>query len=159
MQVAYCRDVVKVLHHSITARGLAQGVTMVGRAFTCTGTGVYLNALESVGPGEVLVQGGCDDVHAVWSPGWSQAYLAPRGAVGFVSDGGVCKSFQCADAAVPIFTKFVSPSFAINQRGTDTIGKPTVIGGHTVNPGNIRIRTHALWPTPIVSVLQQRSNL
>ena len=90
-----------------------------------------------MGPGEVLVQGGCDDVHAVWSPGWSQAYLAPRGAVGFVSDGGVCKSFQCADAAVPIFTKFVSPSFAINRRGTDTIGQPTVIGGHTVNPGDI----------------------
>lgn len=62
--------------------------------------------------------------------------LAPRGAVGVVVDGGVCKSFQCAEAAVPIFTKFVSPSFAINRRET-TLGRPTSIGGHTVCPGDI----------------------
>lgn len=57
-QVAYCRDMVKVLHHSIAPRGVADGVTMVGRAYTCTGPDIYLNALESIGPGEVFVQGG-----------------------------------------------------------------------------------------------------
>lgn len=49
---------VKVLHHSIAGRGLADGVTMVGRAFTCTGPDIYLNALESIQPGQVFVQGG-----------------------------------------------------------------------------------------------------
>jgi regulator of RNase E activity RraA len=56
--------------------------------------------------------------------------------VGVVTDGGTCKSFQCSSAAVPIFTKFVSPSFAINRRET-VLGQPTTIGGHTVNPGDI----------------------
>lgn len=81
-----------------------------------------------------MVDGGV----SVWAHLWATfiADLAPRGAVGVVVDGGVCKSFQCADAATPIFTKFISPSFAINRRET-TLNKPTSIGGHTVSPGDI----------------------
>eukprot|EP00036_Acanthoecidae_sp_10tr_P012112 CAMPEP_0182928600 /NCGR_PEP_ID=MMETSP0105_2-20130417/15672_1 /TAXON_ID=81532 ORGANISM="Acanthoeca-like sp., Strain 10tr" /NCGR_SAMPLE_ID=MMETSP0105_2 /ASSEMBLY_ACC=CAM_ASM_000205 /LENGTH=275 /DNA_ID=CAMNT_0025066605 /DNA_START=1 /DNA_END=828 /DNA_ORIENTATION=+ len=135
-QVAYCRDMVKVLHHSLAPRGVPHGAVMVGRAYTVTGTDIYLNALESIGPGEVFVQGGCDDTHAVFSPGWTHAYLAPRGAVGVVTDGGVCKLAQCSDAACPVFSRFASPSFAINRQAT-ALGKPTTIGGQVVNPGDI----------------------
>jgi regulator of RNase E activity RraA len=112
------RDVTRVVHHSIEGRGLAENVTMVGRAYTCEGPDIYLNALECIQPGEVFVHGGCNDTDAVFSPGWTHAYLKPRGAVGVVVDGGVYKSYQCKDAAVPMFTKFVSPSPAINRKET-----------------------------------------
>ena len=67
---------------------------MVGRAHTVFGPDIYLNALETIKPGEVFVQGGCNDVDAVFSPGWTHAYMATRGAVGVVVDGGTC----CAGA-------------------------------------------------------------
>lgn len=136
-QIAYMRDVTRVVHHSIVPRGLADGVRMVGRAYTVSGPDIYLNALEDIPPGSVFVQGGCNDRDAVFSPGWTHAYLKPRGAVGVVVDGGVYKSFQCKDAAVPMFSKFISPSPAINRKATESIGKSVVVGGCTINSGDI----------------------
>ena len=136
-QIAYMRDVTRIVHHSISGLSLGDGVTMVGRAFTCEGPDIYLNALEQVGPGEVFVQAGGNDKDALFSPGWTHAYLKPRGAVGVVVDGGVYKSFQCGDAAVPMFSKFVSPSPAINRKETTSIGKTVVVGGVSISPGDI----------------------
>jgi hypothetical protein len=36
----------------------------------------------------VYVQVNCHATDSVFSPGWTHAYLAPRGAVGVVVDGG-----------------------------------------------------------------------
>ena len=136
-QLAYCRDVVKPLSPDIKGVRLTPGVTMVGRAYTVTGSDIYLNALEGIGPGEVYVQGGCSPIDSVFSPGWTHAYLAPRGAVGCVVDGGVYKSFECGTAAVPMFSRFISPAVAINRPATDSIGQPVSIGGLTVHHGDI----------------------
>ena len=67
------------------------------------------------------------DKDAVWSPGWVDAYLKPRGAVGVVVSGGVYKSWQCCTSAVPIFAGFVSPSPAINRKASESVGKPTTV--------------------------------
>eukprot|EP00039_Didymoeca_costata_P010250 m.137655 g.137655 ORF g.137655 m.137655 type:complete len:298 (+) comp14757_c1_seq3:76-969(+) len=136
-QIAYMRDVTRVLHHSIAGRGLPPMKTMVGRAHTVDGPDIYLNALESIKAGQVYVQGGCNDRDAVFSPGWTHAYLATRGAVGVVVDGGVYKSFECKNAAVPMFSKFVSPSPAINRKETGAIGCTVVVGGVSIKPGDI----------------------
>lgn len=136
-QIAYCRDMVRVVHHSVAPRDIPDMQTMVGRASTVTGPDIYLNALEKIRPGCVYVQGGCNDRDAVWSPGWTEAYLKPRGSVGVVVDGGVYKSFQCCTSTVPIFAKFVSPSPAINRKSSESFGKPTVVGGVTIKAGDI----------------------
>ena len=136
-QLAYCRDVVKPLTPNIQARGLSAGTTMVGRAYTVHGPDIYLNALEGVGPGQVYVQAGCSETDSVFSPGWTHAYLAPRGAVGVVVDGGVYKSFECGGAAVPMFSRFVSPAVAVNYPRTASVGSAITIGGVTVRPGDI----------------------
>jgi len=136
-QLAYCRDVVKPLTPEIRGVGLATGMTMVGRAYTVEGPDVYLDALEGIGPGEVFVHAGCSDIDSVFSPGWSHAYLKPRGAVGAIVDGGVYKSFECSKAAVPIFAKFASPSVAINRPHAHAIGQPVRIGRATIRAGDI----------------------
>ena len=74
---------------------------------------------------------------AVFSPGWTHAYMATRGAVGVVVDGGVYKSFQCDTGSCPIFSKFVSPSPAINRKATEAVGRAITVGGVVVKPGEI----------------------
>lgn len=136
-QIAYCRDICKVVHHSIAARDSADNQTMVGRAHTVSGPDIYLNALEKIKPGQVYVHGDCNDKDAVWSPGWVDAYLKPRGAVGVVVSGGVYKSWQCCTSAVPIFAGFVSPSPAINRKASESVGKPTTVGGVEIRSGDL----------------------
>lgn len=136
-QLAYCRDVVTPLPPEIKGVRPAKGKTMVGRAYTVDGPEIYINALESIGPGEVYVQAGCSLIDSVFSPGWTHAYLAPRGAVGCVVDGGVYKSFECHKAAVPLFSRFVSPSVAINRATSTTIGATIHIGGVRISAGDI----------------------
>lgn len=136
-QIAYCRDICKVVHHSVAGRDIPDMSTMVGRAHTVSGPDIYVNALEKVKPGQVYVHGDCNDTDAVFSPGWVDAYLKPRGAVGVVIGGGVYKSFQCCTSAVPIFSKFVSPSPAINRKASESVGKPTTVGGVEIRTGDI----------------------
>lgn len=149
-QLAYCRDVVKsVAPSTIKGVRLAPGTIMVGRAYTVSGPEIYLDALEGIGPGEVYIQANCSRTDSVFSPGWTHAYLAPRGAVGCIVDGAVYKSFECDKAAVPMFAAFYSPSVAINRAHTGTgvkgqadssIGLPLTVGPHpgvTVKHGDI----------------------
>ena len=63
--------------------------------------------------------------------------MATRGAVGVVVDGGVYKSFQCESGSCPIYSRFVSPSPAINRKETEAIGRAVSIGGVVVKPGEI----------------------
>jgi regulator of RNase E activity RraA len=136
-QIAYCRDVVKPLGPGLKGARVPDGHTMVGRAYTVEGPEIYIDALEGIGPGEVYIQAGCHATDAVFSPGWTHAYLKPRGAVGCVVDGGVYKSFECQTAAVPMFCGFHSPSVAINRAHAGTIGKTVTIGGVAISPGDI----------------------
>lgn len=137
-QIAYCRDVVRPLTPGLIERGgLAKGGIMVGRAYTCYGPDIYLNALEGIQPGEVYVQAGCHATDAVFSPGWTHAYLRVRGAVGAVVDGGVYKSFECSNASCPIFSRFTSPSVAINRRFTPSVRQPIDMDGVRIAPGDI----------------------
>ena len=51
---------------------------------------------------------------AVFSPGWTHAYLETRGAKGVVVDGGFYKVFECDKAACPMFS--VSPAFLFQRQ-------------------------------------------
>jgi len=136
-QVAYCRDVTKCLDPAIVGRGIEGRGTMVGRAYTVSGGEVYLDALEGVTPGSVWVQGGCDSRSAVFSPGWTHAYIKPRGGVGVVVDGGIYKAREASTAACHMFSAFVSPSPAINRRNAIAVGDAVSIGGVEVRAGDI----------------------
>lgn len=144
-QVAYCKDVSKPLSHKIVHRGLAEGVTMCGRAYTVEGPDVYIDGLERISPGEVYVHAGCNDSDSVFSPGWTHAYLGPRGAAGAVIDGGVYKSYECHKAACPVFSRFTSPSVATNLPSAPSIGKPVTIVGRA------RARTRERGEAPHLS--------
>jgi len=142
-QLAYCRDVVTPLPPHIKARSAIKDQKsgcMVGRAYTVEGPDIYINALEEVGPGEVYVQAGCSKIDSVFSPGWTHAYLQPRGAVGCVVDGGVYKSFECDRAAVPMFSGFVSPAVAINHAASKKIGCKIRIGAVAMASINASLR-------------------
>ena len=141
-QVAYCRDVTRVLDRSIKAINMKGsparrgGATMVGRAYTVSGPDIYLNALECAPPGSVYVHGGCHPRDAVMSPGFTHAYFARRGVAGVVVDGGVYKSYEADTAAMPIFAKFSSPAPAINRK-EGIVGAAVVVGGVSIQPGDI----------------------
>eukprot|EP00746_Dinoflagellata_sp_MGD_P072913 gnl/MRDRNA2_/MRDRNA2_29586_c0_seq1.p1 gnl/MRDRNA2_/MRDRNA2_29586_c0~~gnl/MRDRNA2_/MRDRNA2_29586_c0_seq1.p1 ORF type:complete len:343 (-),score=70.44 gnl/MRDRNA2_/MRDRNA2_29586_c0_seq1:47-1075(-) len=135
-QIGYCGDVTRVVHHSVSAMNIKPGETMVGRAFTVNGPDIYLNALEGILPGSVYVHGGCDDKSAIFTPGWVTAYGKPRGLVGVVVDGGVYKSYNCKDAEVPIFAKFVTPRIGINRK-EGLIQQTVTVGGVSISPGDI----------------------
>ena len=136
-QVAYCKDVSRVLQPSIVGRGIEGRGTMAGRAYCVNGPDVYLDALEGIPPGSVWVQGGCSQDAAVFSPGWTHAYVKTRGGVGVVIDGGIYKSHEAADAPCHIFSAFVCPSPAINRRNAPAIGEPVTVGGVVVHNGDI----------------------
>jgi len=144
-QIAYLGDVTRTLAPGIKGINLKAtlpdsgrgGVRpMVGRAYTVFGPDIYLNALEGVPPGAVWVQGGSNGRDAVFSPGWTTAYLKPRGGVGVVVDGGVYKSYEAHTAAVPMFCAFASPRPATNRK-EGRVGETVVIGGVSVSPGDI----------------------
>ena len=139
-QIAYCRDMVRVL--APDAPRLRGGLSddtpsMVGRAYTVSGPDIYLDALEGMEPGSVYVHADCHAVDAVMSPGWTHAYARPRGCVGIVVDGGLYKAREAAGAACPIFSRFISPSPAINRACAPRIGGTVSIGGVSIAAGDI----------------------
>lgn len=139
-QIAYCRNMVRVLAPDAPRLrgGLADDApSMVGRAYTVSGPDIYLDALEGMEPGSVYVHADCHAVDAVMSPGWTHAYARPRGCVGVVVDGGLYKAREAHDAACPIFSRFVSPSPAINRASAPRIGGTVSIGGVSIAAGDI----------------------
>lgn len=134
--LAYMRDLTRTMHPRVKSMNIDAFPAFVGRAFTVNGPDIYLSALEGIPPGAVYVQGGCSESAAVFSPGWTHAYVAPRGGVAVVVDGGVYKSRECAGAAVPMFAAFATPAIAINRR-EGRCNEDVVCGGVTVGPGDI----------------------
>lgn len=134
--LAYMRDLTRTMEPRIKSMNIEKYPRFVGRAFTVNGPDVYLSALEGCPLGAVFVQGSCDSRSAVFSPGWTHAYIAPRGGVAVVVDGGVYKSFECGDAAVPIYASFATPSIAINRRH-GRCNEDVVCGGVVVGAGDI----------------------
>jgi regulator of RNase E activity RraA len=111
--------------------------TFIGRAFTVSGPDVYLSALEGIPPGSVYVQGNTGgSTPALFSPGWTHAYVKPRGGVAVVVDGGVYKSYQCEGAAVSMFAAFATPAIGINRR-EGRCNEDVVCGGIVVGSGDI----------------------
>jgi regulator of RNase E activity RraA len=138
--LAYMRDLTRTLAPAVKSMNIESHPYFVGRAFTVSGPDVYLSALEGIPPGAVYVQGGCSPRDACFSPGWTHAYVKPRGGVAVVVDGGVYKSFECAKAAVPMFAAFATPSIAINRRhgrcGEDVACAGTVVGDGDIVVGD-----------------------
>lgn len=134
--IAYMRDLTRTLAPAVKSMNVEAHPYFVGRAFTVSGPDIYLSALEGIPPGAVYVQGGCSQRDAVFSPGWTHAYVAPRGGVAVVVDGGVYKSFECGSAAVPMFAAFATPSIAINRRH-GRCGENVVCAGTVVGNGDI----------------------
>jgi regulator of RNase E activity RraA len=136
--MAYCRDLTRTMDPAIKSCNIEAFSSFVGRAFTVSGPDVYLSALEGIPPGAVFVQGGCDKKAATFSPGWTHAYVKPRGGVAVVTDGGVYKSRECDNAACPMFAAFATPAIAINRR-EGRCNEDVVCGGVTVGSGDILV--------------------
>lgn len=134
--LAYMRDLTRVMEPAVKSTNIETFPRFVGRAFAVSGPDIYLSALEGIPPGSVYVQGGCDRRAAVFSPGWTHAYVKPRGGVAVVVDGGVYKSFQCQSAAVPLFASFATPAIGINRR-EGRCNEDVVCAGVTVGSGDI----------------------
>ncbi|MCU4181833.1 4-carboxy-4-hydroxy-2-oxoadipate aldolase/oxaloacetate decarboxylase [Bosea sp. BH3] len=118
------------------------GLRVLGAAFTLSSPpldNLTLHAaLKLAKPGDVLVcdatgfteQGLFGDVMASCAVG--------RGIAGLVVDGGVRDASTIREIGFPVFSRSISVKGAVKEN-LGTLAKPIVLGGLTVNPGDLVI--------------------
>jgi regulator of RNase E activity RraA len=133
---AYLKGLTEVMQHEV--KPLREEWKVVGRAFTVKGPGLYVNALEEMPAGSVVVHGETAEDDGVWSAGLARLYGGPRGIAGVVVDGGVYQARALRQQDLPVFCRYVTPRPAANRlRGETQV--PVVCGGVTVQPGDVII--------------------
>ena len=119
--------------------------TIVGSALTCeTGPGDVLAALAALDvaePGDVLMiaTGGWTGTASIGDLFAVQARNA--GITAIVTDGLVRDIEGLAAAGVPVFSAGLSPASPVTN-GPGTVGMPVVIGGRTVEAGDVVVCDH-----------------
>jgi len=109
---------------------------VVGRAFTVSGPAIYINALETVSPGKVMVLGDTKEGEGLWSASLSWRIKVARGIAGVVIDGGVYKSNDLKKSDLPVFCRYFTPRPAANKL-EGVVQKPVMCGGVMVHPNDI----------------------
>jgi RraA family protein len=116
------------------------GARIVGRAFTVMTAGgdnkAIHEALEHVGPGDVLVVNGQGATHRALIGELIAGRAAAKGVVGFVIDGAIRDVRDLEEMGFPVFARAVTPAGPY-RNGPGYHQKPVAIGGVVVNPGDL----------------------
>lgn len=96
-------------------------------------------AIESVGPGEVLIVGCRGDGRAASVDANLATWLLRRGAAGLVTDGSVRDAAEIADLSIPVFTGGISPTTNLALHHAVEMQVPIGCAGVPVYPGDILV--------------------
>jgi RraA family protein len=93
-------------------------------------------ALQLAQPGDVIVVDGKGDLSCALTGALMAAHAQKVGVAGFVIDGAVRDTDECARGSFPIFAAGANPNGPLKASG-GRINWPVSVGGTTVNPGDL----------------------
>lgn len=96
-------------------------------------------AIESVGPGEVLIMNCRGDGRAASVGAILATRLLRRGAAGLVTDGSVRDSAEIANLSIPVFTGGISPTTNFAPHHAVEMQVPIGCAGVPVYPGDVLV--------------------
>ncbi len=99
-----------------------------------------VQAIESAGPGDVLVVDGGGRETALAGELFARAAIN-RGLAGIIVDGGYRDLRFIAGCELPVYSRHVSPK-AGSTITPATVGTPVVCGGMSISPGDIIVADH-----------------
>ena len=119
---------------------LAKSMKVSGPAFTVEvrpGDNLMIHAaLVLAQPGDVIVVDGKGDLSCALTGALMAAHAQKAGIAGFVIDGAVRDTEDCAKGSFPIFAAGCNPNGPLKNSG-GRINWPVSLGGTTVNPGDL----------------------
>ncbi len=121
-------------------QGLSRAMKVAGPAFTVEvrpGDNLMIHAaLMLAKPGDVLVVDGKGDLSCALTGGLMAAHAKAAGIAGFVIDGAVRETDECAQGDFPIFAAGRNPN-GPTKGVAGWIGIPVSLAGTPVNPGDL----------------------
>lgn len=121
-------------------QGLSKAMKVAGPAFTVEvrpGDNLMIHAaLMLAKPGDVIVVDGKGDLSCALTGGLMAAHAKAAGIAGFVIDGAVRDTDECAAGEFPIFAAGCNPN-GPTKGVPGWIGIPVSLAGTPVNPGDL----------------------
>lgn len=144
-------------------RPLRSGVRLIGTVTTCevsVDDNLSVRAALEKGPetGPILVVGGASESTAAVMGGLVAEALSMNGFRGVVTDGLIRDSVEVAEF-VKVWCRGVTPK-APGKKGPAVVGKPVVVAGVTVSPGDLLVCDEdgvVVWPAAAVARLRTRA--
>ena len=96
-------------------------------------------AVESIGPGQVMVVDSRGDGRAASAGEILITRIAKRGGVGFITDGSVRDSFEMDSIGIPVYTAGVSANTNLIHHHAVDFQVPIGCAGVAVFPGDILV--------------------
>ena len=119
---------------------LSRTMKLAGPAFTVEvrpGDNLMIHAaLVLAKPGDVIVVDGKGDLSCALTGALMAAHAEKAGIAGFVIDGAVRDTEDCAKGGFPIFAAGANPNGPLKNSG-GRINWPVSLAGTTVNPGDL----------------------
>jgi 4-hydroxy-4-methyl-2-oxoglutarate aldolase len=119
---------------------LSKAMKVAGPAFTVEvrpGDNLMIHAaLALAQPGDVIVVDGKGDLSCALTGALMAAHAHKAGLAGFVIDGAVRDTEECAAGSFPIFAAGANPNGPLKNSG-GRINWPVSVAGTTVNPGDL----------------------
>jgi RraA family protein len=119
---------------------LARSMKVAGPAFTVEvrpGDNLMIHAaLALAKPGDVIVVDGKGDLSCALTGALMAAHAQKAGIAGFVIDGAVRDTEDCAKGSFPIFAAGTNPNGPLKNSG-GRINWPVSLAGTAVNPGDL----------------------
>ena len=119
---------------------LARTMKVAGPAFTVEvrpGDNLMIHAALCLAqPGDVIVVDGKGDLSCALTGALMAAHAEKAGIAGFVIDGAVRDTDECARGSFPIFAAGANPNGPLKNSG-GRINWPISVAGTTVNPGDL----------------------
>ncbi|HTP63261.1 MAG TPA: RraA family protein [Burkholderiales bacterium] len=121
-------------------QALARSMKVAGPAFTVEvrpGDNLMIHAaLVLAKPGDVIVVDGKGDLSCALTGALMAAHAQKAGIAGFIIDGAVRDTDECARGSFPVFAAGANPNGPLKNSG-GRINWPVSVGGTTVNPGDL----------------------
>jgi len=119
---------------------LSKAMKVAGPAFTVEvrpGDNLLIHAaLQLAKPGDVIVVDGKGDLSCALTGALMAAHAQKAGIAGFVIDGAVRDTEDCAKGSFPIFAAGANPNGPLKSSG-GRINWPVSLAGTSVNPGDL----------------------
>jgi RraA family protein len=119
---------------------LSKSMRVAGPAFTVEvrpGDNLMIHAaLALAQPGDVIVVDGKGDLTCALTGALMAAHAQKAGIAGFVIDGAVRDTDECARGTFPVFAAGANPNGPLKNSG-GRINWPISVAGTTVNPGDL----------------------